>query len=212
MVADGDDGHLFHAFVRAMDGHGIDALEPESSFPNLRPAKKEKIMSKRFGIRGVRHKGRTEELKNLLKIMNDISADSVQNLNRHEARSLRLLYAHPRSASAFFPKHSLRSVHIHLPWAQRDSVPRRAAMVNLKLLLDLCSILEPRGELHIVTDNELLLQEACATLTKSKLFSPHFGFPFHLRLPKSYGTDHLLADRAIVTGALSKPSYKAEIA
>ena len=42
VVADGNDGHLFHAFVRAMDGHGIDALEPESSFPNLRPKIRER--------------------------------------------------------------------------------------------------------------------------------------------------------------------------
>ncbi|CAK9117069.1 unnamed protein product [Durusdinium trenchii] len=153
VIADSNDGHLFNAFVRAMDFYGIDAKDPESSFPNIR-----------------------------------------------------LLYAHARSALAFFPKQSLRSLHIHFPWAQRSSAPRRAAMVNLQLLLDACSILEPRGELHIVADKEELIQEACAMLTKSQLFTPSFGFPFHVEgLPKSYpGKDHLLADRTIVTGQSSK--------
>ncbi|CAK9117067.1 unnamed protein product [Durusdinium trenchii] len=136
VIADSNDGHLFNAFVRAMDFYGIDAKDPESSFPNIR-----------------------------------------------------LLYAHARSALAFFPKQSLRSLHIHFPWAQRSSAPRRAAMVNLQ-----------------VADKEELIQEACAMLTKSQLFTPSFGFPFHVEgLPKSYpGKDHLLADRTIVTGQSSK--------
>eukprot|EP00435_Cladocopium_sp_Y103_P030791 s118_g7.t1 len=155
VVADGNDGHLFHTFVRAMNFYGIDAQDPENSFPNLR-----------------------------------------------------LLYAHARSALAFFPKHSLRSVHLHLPWARRTQRPPREAMVNLKLLLDACSVLEHRGELHIVTDSEELMQQACAVVMKSKLFASSFAFPFHMEgLPKSYPgdldlirTDHLRADRAIVTG------------
>lgn len=152
VVADGNDGHLFHSFVRAMNFYGIDAQDPENSFPNLR-----------------------------------------------------LLYAHARAALAFFPKHSLRSVHLHLPWAVRTQRPQREAMVNLKLLLDACSVLEHRGELHIVTDSEELMQQACAVVMKSKLFASSFAFPFHMEgLPKSYpGTDHLLADRAIVTGEAS---------
>ncbi|CAE7740540.1 GIP [Symbiodinium sp. CCMP2592] len=152
ILADGDDSHLFNAFLGAMDFYNFDALEPEGSFPNLR-----------------------------------------------------LLYAHARTSMDFFPPFSLRSIHVHLPWAERTSKPKRAALISPKFIVDASNVLEARGEFHIVADDEELMQQACACLTKSRLFGPSLPFPFHVEgLPASYpGEDRLRADQQIVTGRKS---------
>lgn len=119
--------------------------------------------------------------------------------------NMRLLHTNERFAPRFFPPRSLSSIHVHLPWPARASRPPRAALVNPLFLSDASDALEPMGELHVVTDDETVVQEICGALTRSKLFSPSRPFPFHeVGVPRGYPSERLLqADIASCSGATS---------
>lgn len=107
--------------------------------------------------------------------------------------NLRFVHTNERLAPKFFAVASLRSVHVHLPWPARRTRPPRAPLVTGKFVADVNDVLEEHGEVHVVTDDERVAQEACAALTRSKRFAPCLAFPFHeAGVPSSYPAGDLL--------------------
>lgn len=141
VVVESDDSYLFNSFLRAMNAFGLEPVDPDRSFPNLR-----------------------------------------------------FVHTNERLAPKFFAVRSLRSVHVHLPWAARTTRPPRAALITPKFVADVNDALEEQGELHIVADDEGVAQEACAVLTRSKRFAPCLAFPFHeANVPAAYPAGDLLS-------------------
>ncbi|CAK0870059.1 unnamed protein product [Prorocentrum cordatum] len=111
----------------------------------------------------------------------------------------------PSLPEAFRPRHQATEVRAHLPWPARDTRPKRDALVTLAFASDACDALEESGELHVVADSEAVVEEACGTLTRSRLFAPCLAFPFHQAgVPAAYPRGDLLcADAALSTDGRS---------
>eukprot|EP00927_Polykrikos_kofoidii_P043550 TRINITY_DN37622_c0_g1_i1.p1 TRINITY_DN37622_c0_g1~~TRINITY_DN37622_c0_g1_i1.p1 ORF type:complete len:322 (-),score=44.88 TRINITY_DN37622_c0_g1_i1:125-1090(-) len=125
--------------------------------------------------------------------------------------NLRLLLANERLSAGFFPAAAFRSVHIHLPYPERTSKPKREALFNQRFVSDIADSMEIHGEIHIVTDNEAVVEQACGLLTKSRIFSPMLSFPFHVAgVPAAYSTRELLEVdiskmKAMLAGRVQSP-------
>lgn len=107
--------------------------------------------------------------------------------------NLRLFCANERFAPKFLAASSCRSVHIHLPHSGRETRPARLPLITQEFVSDVSDILEEDGEVHIVADENEIIQSACGVLTQSRLFQARFPFPFHQEgVPAAYPAVDLL--------------------
>lgn len=115
--------------------------------------------------------------------------------------NLRLVYANERHGPRLFDPGVLRSIHVHLPLPARTTRPQRAPLVTPTFATDAANALSHLGELHLVTDDEAMMSEACGVLTGSRLFAPCSAFPFHEeKLPDTYPARSLLEREAATQG------------
>jgi len=77
--------------------------------------------------------------------------------------NLRLLHVIERHAPKFFKPQTLNSIHVHLPWSERVTRPRRQALVTPQFISDACDALHVHGELHIVADDEAVVEQVTSS-------------------------------------------------
>lgn len=119
--------------------------------------------------------------------------------------NLRLLFTNERHGPRFFDGGTLHNIYVHLPRPARETRPEREPLVTPTFLSDACRALAVQGEMHLVTDNEDLMSQACAVLTSSRLFAPCVAFPFHEEgLPETYPARTLLEREAAFEASQAK--------